>query len=343
MNIVRMGRTGLGIVALATSVVVAAGCGSSSESDAQSSSSKAAKVTLVAYSTPREAFEQIIPAFQKTDEGANVTFEQSYGSSGDQSRAVEAGLPADVVDLSLQPDMQRLVDAGVVDKSWDANDTKGMVTNSVVVLVVRKGNPKNITTWDDLTKKGVEVVTPNPFTSGGARWNLMAAYGAWTRAGDSPKEALGKLEQLLRNTPVQSKSAREALQVFAAGKGDVMLAYENEAIVAKSKGEDLEYIVPDSTILIENPWAVTSNSKHPKAARAFHEFALGTTAQRIFGKLGYRPVDPAVAKEFDFPKPADLFTIEDLGGWDSVMTEFFDREGGKVAIIEGNLGVPTDK
>lgn len=336
------------VVLAVVAAVIAGGCGSSTQDAATKAATSAAPnagatLTLVAYSTPREAFEKVIPAFQATPEGSGVEFEQSYGPSGDQSRAVEAGLAADLVDLSLEPDMTRLVDAGLVDADWSATEHRGMVSESVVVLAVRTGNPLGIKGWDDLIKKGVEVVTPNPFTSGGARWNLMAAYGAWTRAGDTPKVALGKLEQLLRNTPVQSKSAREALQVFAAGKGDVMLAYENEAITAQKAGEDIEYVIPDSTILIENPWAVTTNSKHPTAAKAFHDFALSEPAQRIFAKKGYRPVLDEVAKEFRFEQPDDLFTIADLGGWPSVMDGFFDRDTGKVAVINKRLGVPTDK
>ncbi|MCW2923654.1 MAG: sulfate transporter, periplasmic sulfate-binding protein [Thermoleophilia bacterium] len=334
--------------ALALAGLVAAGCGSDGGSDSDSSKGSAdapnsgAKLTLVAYSTPREAFEEIIPKFTKTKAGSGVEFEQSYGASGDQSRAVEGGLAADVVDLSLEPDVTRLVDANIVDSGWNENEHKGIVSDSVVVLVVRKGNPKKITGWDDLLGKDVDVVTPNPFTSGGARWNLMAAYGAWTRDGTSPKEALDNLETLLRNTVVQSASAREALQVFSQGKGDVLISYENEAITAKAKGQDVEYVIPDKTILIENPGAVTSTSKSPKAAQAFLDYLWTDEAQRVFGKKGYRPVTKSVYDEFDFEEPKDEFTIEDLGGWKSVMDEFFDRENGKVAKIEQGLGVGTD-
>ena len=207
----------------------------------------------MAYSTPKEAYEELIPAFQKTTAGKGVSFDQSYGSSGDQSRAVASGLPADVVALSLAPDVEKLVEPGLVDANWADDEHDGFVTNSVVVFAVRKGNPKNIQTWDDIVKDDVEVITPNPFTSGGAKWNLMAAYGSQTEQGKSDAEALDFLRQVLANTPVQDKSARESLQTFAGGKGDVLLAYENEAITAQAADIELDYVIPDQTILIENP------------------------------------------------------------------------------------------
>ncbi len=334
------------LIPIGMAALVAAGCGSDDGDDATASggagSADKATLTLVAYSTPREAFEEIIPNFQKTDAGKNVEFEQSYGASGDQSRAVEGGLAADVVDLSLEPDLTRLVEAGLVDEDWNQNEHKGIVSDSIVVLVVRKGNPKDIRGWDDLLEDGVEVVTPNPFTSGGARWNLMAAYGAWTRGGAKPEEALDNLKGLLENTPVQSASAREALQVFSQGKGDVLISYENEAITAQQKGEDVEFVIPSSTILIENPGAVINNSKSPEAAKAFLDYIWTDEAQRVFGEKGYRPVTKSVFDEFEFETPKDLFTIQDVGGWPTVMDEFFDRENGKVAKIEQDLGVATD-
>jgi sulfate transport system substrate-binding protein len=223
-----------------------------------------------------------------------------------------------------------------------------MVTNSVVVLVVRKGNPKNITGWDDLTKDGVEVITPNPFTSGGARWNVMAAYGqAVRRAGGTAEgeaEAAAEagvayLEALFKNVPVQDDSARKALQTFTSGKGDVMLAYENEAIFAQQNGQAIDYIVPDSTILIENPIAVTSTSRHVEEANAFLDFVRTPQAQRIFAENGYRPVVAGVTGPHEFPTPADLFTIADFGGWSEVTKQFFDPEGSVMAEVETKIGV----
>jgi sulfate/thiosulfate-binding protein len=317
---------------LATGMLLAAGCGGGSGGGND-------KLTLVAYSTPREAYEALIPAFQKTEAGKGISFSQSYGASGDQARAVQSGLAADLVALSLEPDMTKLVDAGLVAKDWNTGDHKGMVTDSVVALVVRKGNPKNIRTWDDLIKPGVEVITPNPFTSGGARWNVMAAYGAQLEQGKSPEQATAYLEQLFHNVPVQDKSAREALQTFVGGKGDVMIAYENEAITAQQKDQPVDYVIPDQTILIENPIAVTTNSKNPDKAKAFLDYLLSPEGQQVFVDKGYRPVNQQVAATANFPKPSGLFTIADLGGWSEVTQKFFDKEAGIMADIEQKIGV----
>ena len=298
-----------------------------------------AVLTLVAYSTPREAYEELIPLFGKTVAGAGVTFEQAYGSSGEQSRAVENGLAADVVALSLEPDVTRLVKAGLVAEDWSKDEYQGMVTQSVVVLVVRVGNPKGIRTWDGLTKPGVEVLTPNPLTSGGARWNVMAAYGAQVKTGKSHEQAVEYLGALFRNVVVQDKSARESLQTFLGGKGDVMLAYENEAIIAQQKGQTLDYVVPDQTILIENPVAVLTGSQHPERARAFVQYLRSPQAQRVFGQKGYRPIDQPTLAEFTYPAPAVLFTIADFGGWSEVQTRFFNAETGIMTEINRSLGV----
>ena len=236
--------------------------------------------------------------------------------------------------------MTRLVEAGLVASDWNAGEHKGMVTDSVVVFVVREGNPKGIKTWDDLTKPGVEVVTPNPFTSGGARWNVMAGYGAQLEQGASPDEARDYLRKLFANVAVQDKSARESLTTFAAGKGDVLLAYENEAIFAQRQGQPFDYVVPDQTILIENPVAATKDAT--AAGKGFVEFLLTDEAQKIFGDEGYRPVSKTVLDTFDFPAPASLFTIADLGGWSTVQEEFFDRETGFMADVQRELGEPTE-
>jgi sulfate/thiosulfate transport system substrate-binding protein len=207
---------------------------------------------------------------------------------------------------------------------------------------VRKGNPKGIKGWDDLVRDGVEVITPNPFTSGGARWNVMAAYGAQLEQGKSKAEAIAYLRKLFHNVPVQDKSARESLQTFAGGKGDVLIAYENEAITAQQKGEELEYVIPDETILIENPVAVVSESRHPEQAKAFVDYARSEPAQKVFAEKGYRSILPELVDAKRYPKPASLFTIEKFGGWDAVMKEFFDRDAGTVADIERDLGAPLE-
>ena len=320
-----------------------AACGGPADGDASASGEGSTRLSLVAYSTPKEAYEALIPAFQKTPEGKGVSFDQSYGSSGDQSRAVSSGLPADVVALSLAPDVDKLVEPGIVAGDWTQDEFDGFVTNSIVVFAVRPGNPKGIKTWADLVKPGVEVITPNPFTSGGAKWNLMAAYGAQLEQGKSPAEALEFLRAVLKNTPVQDKSARESLQTFEGGKGDVLIAYENEAITAKAKGLELEYVVPEETILIQNPVAVTEKSKAPEKARAFTDWLRGEEAQKIFASKGYRSVRENLVDESTYPTPAKLFKIDDLGGWEKVNDEFFDPEKGSVAKIEQDAGVSTAK
>jgi sulfate/thiosulfate transport system substrate-binding protein len=329
---------GAGAILAVVVALLAVACGGTS--NAANEGSQGGKLTLVAYSTPQEAYEAIIPAFQKTAEGKGVEFEQSYGASGEQSRAVEAGLPADVVEFALDSDITRLVDAGLVDSDWNQNEYKGILTDSVVSFVVRKGNPDDIQTWDDLLKPGVEVVTPNPFTSGGARWNIMAAYGAQIKQGKSKEEGVAYLNELFQHVAVQDASARDALQTFTGGKGDVLLSYENEAITAQQKGENVDYVIPDQTILIENPVAVTTDG--PQSATDFVKFLYSDEAQKIFGEKGYRPVVKSVAEQFDYKTPSTLFTIQDFGGWGTVKDEFFDPENGIVAKIEVSLWVSTD-
>jgi sulfate/thiosulfate transport system substrate-binding protein len=316
---------------IALSVVVAA-CGSSGNA-----------LSLVAYSTPQEAYQELIPAFKATSAGKGVSFNQSYGASGDQERAVEAGLKADVVALSLVPDIDKLVKAGKVDANWNKDRYQGFVTNSVVVLATRKGNPKNVKTWDDLIKPGVEVITPNPFTSGGARWNVMAAYGAQLEQGKSKQQALDYLKKLFEHVPVQDKSARESLQTFVGGKGDVLLAYENEAITAQQKAQSIDYAIPDQTILIQNPAAVTKDSKHSTEAKAFLDFLRTTRAQNIYAGKGYRPVVASLVDKKKFPTPPGLFKIDKVGGWSKVKDEFFDPQKGFLVDIEKAKGVPTAK
>jgi sulfate/thiosulfate transport system substrate-binding protein len=334
----RLGLLLLALVSLAA--LVAAGCGGQSET-ASAGDGSGGKLTLVAYSTPEEAYKELIPAFNKTPEGEGVGFDQSYASSGEQSRAVEGGLPADVVEFSLEPDITRLVDAGLVDEDWNQNEYDGFVTDSVVVFIVRKGNPKNIKSWDDLVTGDVEVLEPNPFTSGSAKWNIMAAYGAQLEQGKSPEEAREYLAKLFENVPVLDKSAREALQTFSSGKGDVLLGYENEAILAQQQGEDVDYVIPDETILIENPIAIVNESEAQEKAKAFVDFLYTEEAQRIFAEKGYRPVVEGLADESRFPTPAKLFEIDKFGGWEKVNDEFFDPESGTIAEIFQSQGKST--
>jgi sulfate/thiosulfate-binding protein len=326
-------RLGVALVALVVAVGIAA-CGSSA--------SGADKVNLVAYSTPQQVYEDTLePAFQNTTAGDGVDFSNSFGSSGDQSRAVEAGQPADVVEFSLEPDMTRLVDAGLVAPNWNQNEHKGIVTDSVVTLMVRPGNPKSISSFDDLVRDDVEVINPNPATSGGARWNIMAIYGSQIEAGKSEAEAQDFVKRVIENTSVQDDSARDSLNTFSSGKGDVLVGYENEALQAQQEGIDVDYVTPDSTILIENPIAVTKDAS--EAAQPFVDFLYSDEGQQAFADAGYRPVVQSV---FDqnadkFPVPSGLFTIADFGGWSKVADPFFGDDGW-VTQTEADLGNPTD-
>lgn len=322
------------IAALALTIVLgtAAACGGGDDEST---------LTLVAYTTPREVYEVLIPDFQKTEAGKDIKFEQSYGPSGDQSRAVEAGLDADILALSLAPDVTRLEEPGIVDANWDDGPTDGFVSNSIVVFAVRDGNPKNITTWDDLIRDDVEVITPNPFSSGGAQWNVAAAYGAQLEQGKTHEQALQYLADLFARVPVQPKGARESLQVFNSGKGDVLIAYENEAITAQQKGEPVDYVVPDQTVLIQNPIAVTTETGNPTAAQAFVDYALSKEGQEVFAEKGYRSVLPEVlaAHADTYPEPPGLFTVDgELGGWAKFREDFFDSENGYVADIFAGRG-----
>jgi len=330
-------RTAAIVVSLIAATLGLTACGSSSSS---SGSGGGSQLTLVAYSTPQGVFEKLIPAFQATAAGKGASFSQSYGPSGEQSRAVANGLHADVVNFSLEPDVERLVKAGLVSPTWNQNATHGFVSDSVAVIIVRKGNPKHITSWADLVKPGVQVLTPNPFTSGSARWNVMAAYGAQLKEGKTPAQAIEYLKALFHNVVSQDSSARNALQTFLAGRGDALIDYEDEAISDQKKGAQIEYVIPSDTILIQNPIAVLGSST---AAKAFEEYLLSPAGQAIWASKGYRPVISGVAGAAKFPTPTGLFTIETLGGWKKVSKEFFEPETGIVTKIEQSLGVSTAK
>jgi sulfate transport system substrate-binding protein len=296
---------------------------------------------LVGYSTPKKAYDKLTAAFAQSSAGKGDSFSQSFGPSGAQSRAVASGQPADVVAFSTTPDVTRLVKAGVVSSSWDTVGSKGIPSDSVVALVVRKGNPKHITGWDDLVKPGIDVITPNPATSGSARWNILAAYGAQLKEGKTPSEALAYVKTLLtKNTSVQPSSGSSALQTFTSGKGDVLISYESEAIAAVKAGDAVQYIVPKQTLLIETPVAATT--KAPAAAGAFVSWLFTPAAQTIWAQQGYRPVDATVAKSFasKFPTPPQLFTISSLGGWTQIDKTFFGTSG-SITKIEQAAGVPT--
>ncbi|MCI0398924.1 MAG: sulfate ABC transporter substrate-binding protein [Chloroflexi bacterium] len=301
-------------------------------------------VTLIlgAYTTPREAYGQIIPLFQaqwKEESGQNVVFEESYLGSGAQSRAIVEGFEADIAALSLEADINRIADAGLITHDWKNNAYKGMVSTSVVAFAVRNGNPLEIHDWADLAEPGVEVLTPNPKSSGGAQWNILALYGAAQRGfvegvpADDDEAAQQFLLAVLNNVTVMDKAARESITNFEAGVGDVAITYENEVLVGQQSGQDYELAIPRSSILIENPVAVidTYVDEHGtrEVAEAFVEFLYTKEAQEIFAEFGLRAVDPEVAEATAdrYPVLEDLFTIEQFGGWQEATPAFFGDNG----------------
>jgi sulfate transport system substrate-binding protein len=350
----RKSRKGLyAVIALVLAALVAAFfqfAGGKDDGASTAASGKPATINLVAYSTPQTAYAAIEKSFQETDAGQGVTFKESYGPSGDQSRAVEGGQKADVVNFSLESDVTRLVDAKLVDPDWKtATGNEGIVADSVVVLVVRKGNPKNIEGWDDLVKPGIGIVTPNPASSGGARWNTLAAYGHVLATGGSEADAEDYLTKYFKNAVALPGSARDALTSFTGGNGDVLVSYENEAILARQNGEDVEYIVPDQTLLIETPAATTIGA--PESAKAFVKYLFSKEAQGEFLKSGYRPVVKGVNGDVEgatdpsdpFPTPKKLLTVgEDFGGWEDAKKKFFDEKTGIVTKIQIATGTQGD-
>jgi sulfate transport system substrate-binding protein len=320
-------------------------------SSASGGSSSSDQLSLVGYSVLEAANVPVFEEFEGTSDGEGVSFKTSYGASGDQSRAVEGGLDADVVHFSLEPDMQRLVDAGLVADDWKENDTNGIVTSSVVSFVVRDGNPKNIQGWDDLIKPGVEIITPNPASSGSAKWNMLAAWAHITGAGGSDAEAEAFFTKLLQNTIALPASGRDATTAFSEGNGDVLISYENEAILAIQNGEPFDYIVPDDTLLIENPAAVTTDA--PDAAQAFLDFLTTPEAQADYAQSGFRPVVdgvdlPEVEGANDpadpFPTPGTLYTIDkDFGGWGEADAKFFDDTEGIIPKLQVKTGTEGEE
>jgi sulfate transport system substrate-binding protein len=303
--------------------------------------SKGGSLSLVAYSTPKVPYGALVSAFQKTPAGTSVKFSTSFGASTDQARAIVQGLPTDVVNLSLASDMQTLVDAKLVSSNWNRTTYNGMVTNSLVTFLVRKGNPKKIHTWADLVKPGVQIIQPNPISSGGARWDAMAAYGQALAQKQSPAKAQAYLNSYFHNIVVQDKSAAAAMNTFLSGKGDVLVGYESEALPSIAAGNPVEVIRPSYTLLIQNPIAVAGATQDPTDARAFVHFLISPAAQTIWAQDGYRPVDPTVFAKFrkSFPTPHGVFKITDfgLGGWNAVTAKFFDPSNGIVTKIENGL------
>ncbi|MFI5782136.1 sulfate ABC transporter substrate-binding protein [Nocardia sp. NPDC051570] len=325
------------LTALAAVALTACSGGASDTAGGGDGSGGGSSLTLFAYSVAKPGFDKVIPEFNKTEAGKGVGVQASYGASGDQSRKVKDGAQADVVNFSVEPDITRLVDSGQIDANWNADADKGIPFGSVVVIAVRKGNPKGIKDWDDLLRPGVEVVTPNPFSSGSAKWNLLAPYAAESEGGKNPQAGLDYLSKLISkdHIKVQPKSGREATDTFLQGTGDVLLSYENEALFSERNGDPIEHFVPPTTFKIENPVAVLRNAKNLDKAVKFKDFLFTPDGQKAFAQAGYRPVDPKVAADFakDFPQPQKLWTIADLGGWKQVDKDLFTPNTGSVAVI----------
>jgi sulfate/thiosulfate transport system substrate-binding protein len=305
-------------------------------------SGKGTTLILGGYSTPREAYAKLIPIFKqrwKEQTGEDLTFQESYLGSGAQSRAIVEGFEADVAALSLEADITNIVKAGLIKHDWTATPTKGMISDSIVAFAVRKGNPKGIKDWADLVKPGVAVLTPNPKTSGGAQWNILALYGAAKRGfvqgvpKDDDAAATAFLKSVLKNVTVLDKDARTSITNFEKGVGDVAITYENEVLVGRQHGQDYELVIPQSTILIENPVAVVDTyvDKHGtrKAAEAFVNFLTSAEAQQIFAQFGLRSIDPTVLKATaaQYPDVKDLWKIDYFGGWKSATPNFFGDSG----------------
>lgn len=307
--------------------------------------SRGTSLSLVGYSTPKTVLGKIIQAWQKTGDGDGVSFNQSYGASTDQARAVSNGLKADLVFLSTGDDVNLLVDAGLVDSKWNHQSYGGIAADTVVVFAVRNGNPKHIKSWSDLIRPGVQVLTPNPFSSGSAKWNILAAYGAQRRLGKTDKQATAYVKTLFQHVVSQDTSGRNATNTFLAGKGDVLITYESEAINSRLNGQDIQYVIPRQSMLIELPIAVTKSSSNKDKVNQFIRFVKGGTAQDLFAQNGFRPVDPKVAKRYaaKYPARPGIFKVDDkiIGGWRHADAVWFDPNKGRMVAIERAAGGPS--
>lgn len=304
-------------------------------------------VNLVAYSTPKAVMAELITRFEHQPAGHGVSFSQSYGPSGSQARAIVAGQPADIAFLSTGLDVDTLADAGVVSKNWTSTHFKGIAADSVVAFVVRPGNPKRIHGWNDLVKSGVQVVTPDPFPSGSAKWNVLAAYGAARKSGMNDHKAIQFVTKLFKHVVSQDSSGSNAANTFFSGRGDVLITYESEAYAAFAAGKQGRLVVPKPTMLIELPMVATT--KAPAAAKAFINYVHAPKQQRIFASNGYRPVVKSVLKRSDLASwrkkynTGPTFNIDDrlFGGWRKVDRTWFDLSTGRMVGIERAVGGPT--
>jgi sulfate transport system substrate-binding protein len=302
-------------------------------------------ISLVGYSTPKAVMGKIVQVWQQTPDGKDASFSQSYGASTDQARAVANGLKADIVFLSTGDDVNLLVDAGLVNSNWNHQAYNGIGADTVVVFAVRNGNPKHIKSWNDLIRPGVQVLTPNPFSSGSAKWNILAAYGAERRLGKTDKQATAYVQELFKHVVSQDTSGRNATNTFLSGKGDVLITYESEALNARLNGQDIQYVIPRQSMLIELPIAVLKNSPNKDLANKFIQFVKGPAAQDLFAQYGFRPVNPTVAKKYasKFPARPGIFKVDDkiIGGWRHADDVWFDPNKGRMVSIERAIGGPT--
>ncbi|BAZ79889.1 sulfate ABC transporter substrate-binding protein [Sphaerospermopsis kisseleviana CS-549] len=323
-------------ITFSTNTLLPVFAGTTTQKTLISQQSKKVEITLVTYAVTKAAYSKIIPQFVakwKREKGQDVVIRESYGGSGSQTRAVIDGLPADVVALALGLDTKKIEQAGLINRGWEKEaPNNSIITRSVVALETRPGNPKGIKTWNDLTKPGVKIVTANPKTSGGARWNFLALWGAITQNGGNENQAFNFVQQVFRNVVVLPKDARESSDAFfKKNQGDVLINYENEVILAAQQGKtDTSYVVPSTNISIEGPVAVVDKNVDKRGTRevseAFVKFLFTPEAQREFAKVGFRPVNPTVTKEVQnkFPRISKLYTVGSLGGWDAVQKKFFD-------------------
>lgn len=333
-------RNNLMLILATAAVPLAAAAGATA-------SSKGTSLSLVAYSTPKPVMAKLIQAWQKTSDGSGVSFSQSYGPSTNQAKSVAAGLPADIVFLSTGDDVNLLVDAGLVSPKWNRQSYDGIAANTVVVFAVRDGNPKHIKGWADLVKPGVQVVTPNPFSSGSAKWNILAAYGAERRLGKTDKQATAYVQKLFSHVVSQDSSGSNATNTFLSGKGDVLITYESEAINANLQGKNIQYVIPRQTMLIQLPIAVLKDSKNADTANKFIRYVKSQPAQETLVQYGFRPVNPVVAKEpatlKKFPARPGIFKIDDkyIGGWRNADKVWFSSGNGRMVKIEQAVGGPS--
>ena len=304
-------------------------------------------LNLIAYSTPKAVMAKLITCFQHQPAGQGVSFTQSYGSSGSQARAIVAGQPADIAFLSTGLDIDTIADAGLVSKNWTKAPQGGIAADSVVAFVVRPGNPKHIHGWKDLTKPGVQVVTPDPFPSGSAKWNVLAAYGAARKSGMNNHKAIRFVTKLFRHVVSQDSSGSNAANTFFSGRGDVLITYESEAYAAFAAGKQGKLVIPKPTMLIQLPMVALKNA--PAAAKAFIKYAHAPKQQRIFASNGYRPVVKSILKRPNLASwrkkynTGPTFNIQDrlFGGWRKVNRVWFDPNTGRMVGIERAVGGPT--